>query len=205
LASSQGEHALAQRYIQRAVAILEEAEDTLYLARAHLLYAESLVDNEDWDEASARLDSAHALLGKRGQPRLRAWLALLRAQVAIAHGEVARAEQLARQALELAGEREPELLGRSETLLGEALWRQSDRAGAHSAFSRADELLAGAEPRFVRRLLSRWADLLESEGELQPALALLRRSAELGEARPREVMQSSGRRATGRVSKKRGV
>src|SRR5579864_9340105 len=62
LAASTGEFEVAQSSINRAIALLETTEDTVHLARAHLLAAEIASWAEEDDLASDHLESAKKLL-----------------------------------------------------------------------------------------------------------------------------------------------
>ena len=184
LAAGIGEHATARTYIGRAIALLEDAEDAVRVARAQLIYAESLLEDAQVDDAARRLEAAQPLLAGRGRPRDLATLALLSSQVALARGDFETAAQLARDAVGHAESDHPEYAGRAETALGEALYRAGDADGALAAFERADALLADGEPRFAQALFRGWSDVLESEGRLPDALRILRRAAELARRAP---------------------
>jgi tetratricopeptide (TPR) repeat protein len=183
VADEQGEHAVARAYLGRAIAVLEEAEDALHLARAHLLYAESLLADGAHEAAAERIAIAGAVLGPRAREgRERVWIAVLEAHVLVGRGRYEEAAEAARAVI--ADAPDPELVGRGETVLGEALRRAGDGERALAAFERADELLADSEPRVVLGLLQRWSEALESQGRLQDAVAVLRRAARLKAATP---------------------
>jgi transcriptional regulator with XRE-family HTH domain len=182
-AEEKGEHALARAFLGRAIAVLEDADDALHLARAHLLYAESLIADARHDAAAERIAVAAAVLGARDPGgREGAWIAVLQAHVLVGDGRFDEAAGAARRVI--AGAGDAELAGRGETVLGEALLRGGDGDGALAAFERADALLADAEPRVVLALLERWSEALESRGRLPDAVSVLRRAARLRATTP---------------------
>jgi tetratricopeptide (TPR) repeat protein len=186
-AEEQGEHAVARAHLGRAIAVLEDTEDALHLARAHLLYAESLLADGEHEAAAERIATAAAVLGARDPSgRERIWIAVLEAHVLVGRGRYEEAAGLARAVI--ADARDAELVGRGETVLGEALLRGGDGEGALGAFERADPLLADAEPRVVLALLQRWSEALESQGRLPDAVAVLRRAARLTAATPPNLL-----------------
>jgi tetratricopeptide (TPR) repeat protein len=152
------------------------------VARAQLVYADSLLEDDEVEDASTRIESARAILGPAARPRERAWLAWLSGHVALRRGEYQAAVEQAREAIGTGQSDDPELLGRAEITLGEALWRLGDAAGALSAFERAEALLAAGEPRFLLALLHVWSEVLEAEGRLAEALQVLRRAADISAA-----------------------
>ena len=178
-ADEQGEHAAARTYLGRAITVLEEADDALHVARAYLLYAESLLADGRHEAAAERIELAAGVLGQCARSRRdRVWLAVLRAQVLVGRGEHAAAADAARTVIGTAAD-DGELRGRAETVLGEALSLGGDADGALAAFERAEALLADGEPRTVLALLHRWSEVLESQGRLPEAVAVLRRAAKL--------------------------
>jgi tetratricopeptide (TPR) repeat protein len=177
LAAAHGDHASARKSIGRAIALLEQAEDAMQVARAQLVYAESLIADDQFEEAASRVAGAEATLGAHARPRDQAWVALLWGKILNLRGDHLAAAESARAAIELGGDDDPELRGRAEAVLGEAFWRGGDEAAALAAFERADSLLAGGEPRFVREILYRWSEVLEAAGRLPDALKVLRRVA----------------------------
>jgi tetratricopeptide (TPR) repeat protein len=183
LADIEGNHAQAQAHIRRAIALLDLTEDTLHLARAHLLYAESTLAEGRPDKSTSLLATAERLFGSRPETKDRVWLLVLQGQRSLLVGDAAGAADSAREALKWVGEDDPELRGRVETVLGRALSSLGNRAEALEAFERARSLLSSGDHRYLIQLLDHWSSVLEEEGKLAEALSLARRASRLATGR----------------------
>src|SRR5207247_2549716 len=69
LAAMEGHGRMALRHLRRAIALLEATEDTLHLARAHLLSSEILILDGKADEAAPHLEAAERLFDLGGDAR----------------------------------------------------------------------------------------------------------------------------------------
>src|SRR5256714_5099691 len=89
--------AAALEYIRRAIALLEVTEDTLHLARAHLLCGTIMISQGKVQEAGAQFDAAERMFGQKPDPLD---LANLRADQASRAGLLNRPEESERLAPE---------------------------------------------------------------------------------------------------------
>jgi tetratricopeptide (TPR) repeat protein len=180
VASMQGRQGFALEHARRAVALLEATEDTLHLARAHILYASILILMDSPERAREQLDVAARLFGPQPERGDLASLRNEQARCAALLGDGAEALVCAREALDLLGDDEPAEQGLAWAALGEALALEDDVDGAVDAFRRGIDLLSQQ---------SRWRDssqaaralgrLLRREGRESEALDALDRAAEL--------------------------
>ena len=93
---------------RRAIALLETTEDTINLARAHLLAASIMITRGEPDAAARHLDDAERLLGAASSARATPLLLRVkRAQVAALRGDGAATVALAREALAAIGDKLP--------------------------------------------------------------------------------------------------
>jgi tetratricopeptide (TPR) repeat protein len=193
LSSMQGRAATALGHARRAIALLEATEDTVHLARAHLLCAAILNLNGSADKASRHLESAERLFGVRPDPED---LASLRCEQARAAAQLGRADEAvsrAREVLELLGEENPAEQGNAWWALAEGLALREDAQGADEAFRRAADLLSGAGRwREASQACRAWARMLRQVGRETEALDVLERAADL--AARRESSEAHARR-----------
>jgi len=172
LAADEGRMRLALATMQRAIALLEASEDTMHLARAHLLCAEILFSEGRLDEEGQHLERAEALLGEHAPAQDRAWLLSEQAKREARLGRAAGALAHAREALALLGDDDPAEQGRAHWALAEALVVEGGVDAADAAFRRADELLR-SEGRYTAQLYRAWAHALRAAGRDEEALRLL--------------------------------
>jgi tetratricopeptide (TPR) repeat protein len=178
---------VALRYARRAVALLEASDDTLHLARAHLLCGYILNDKGDAGRASEHLTRAEELLGTRPESPDLASLRTEQARAAAALGRGAQAVVLAREALEVLGPSDPGERGEALWALALGLELERDLHGADGTFREAVELLhANHRWRDVRLASQAWADLLRRAGRESDADAIVARYAEAGRAQAAE-------------------
>ena len=170
----------ALSYIRRAIAFLETTEDTLDLARAHVLYAWTLTTHGQAREAGAHLELAERLFGPRADASDIGSLRIEQAKRAARLGDAEEAISRARQALDLLEPSESAEAGEAWWALGEALGVQGDVDGANDAFGRAVELLERhGQRRDCADAYRAWGKLLRNAGREREALDILERAADL--------------------------
>jgi tetratricopeptide (TPR) repeat protein len=184
-----GQPAAALEYIRRAIALLEVTEDTLHLARAHLLCGTIMTSQGKVQEAGAQFDAAERMFGQKPDPLD---LANLRADQARRAGLLHRpeeSEELAREALSALGDDHPAEQGVVLAILAEAL-AQQEKPEANETFERAVALIA-EHGRQVDKAdaLRAWARYLRRSGRESEALDVLDRAAQLSASKP---VQSRG-------------
>jgi tetratricopeptide (TPR) repeat protein len=184
LASMQGRPATALGHARRAIALLEATEDTVHVARAHLLCAAILNLNGSPEKALRHLETAERLFGVRPD---REDLASLRCEQARAAAQLGRADEAvthAREVLELLGEEDAAEQGNAWWALAEGLALGEDSSGADEAFRRAADLLS-AEGRWreASQACRAWARMLRQSGRESEALDVLERAADLAARR----------------------
>ncbi len=99
--------AAALDYIRRAIALLEVTEDTLHLARAHLLCGTIMISQGKAQEAGAQFTAAERMFGPKPDPLDLANLRSDQAKRAVLLQQPKEAERLAREALEFLGDDHP--------------------------------------------------------------------------------------------------
>jgi len=180
-AYADNEPALALANARRAIALLEATEDTVNLARAHLLAASLMITGNAPDEATKHLDAAERLLGAAPSFTDAAMLHVKRAQVAALRGDGALAVDLAHEALARIGPELPQERGAAFFALAEGLARQGRHEEADDAFRQSVELLEqGRQWRDATQAARAWARMLRAAGREEQALDVLDRAAELG-------------------------
>jgi tetratricopeptide (TPR) repeat protein len=188
--ADQGNTTAALDYLRRAMAMLEATEDTVQLARAHLMCAWIFVSSQRPHEAVPHLELAEQLLGPHPEPLDVAYLRTEQAKCAVQLGDPARAVEAARQALDVLGDSDPHEQGSAWFALAQGLALDSAQGDAHDAFRRASSLLEEhGRPHEAAAALRAWARLLRDESREAEALDVLDRAAELSastrsEARP---------------------
>ena len=181
LAEARGRGLEALDYARRAIALLEATEDTLHLARAHLLCASILMlPGGDPEQAQDQLDQAEELFGPRAAPSDLGQLRTVQARLAAATGANDDALTLAHQALELLGDGDPSNRGQAWWAIGEAEANEGRIDDANDAFARAaDELDEQSHLRERIELHSTWGRALRKAGREAEALDVLERAADL--------------------------
>jgi transcriptional regulator with XRE-family HTH domain len=176
--------AAALEYVRRAIALLEVTEDTLHLARAHLLCGTIMISQGKAEEAGAQFAAAERMFGPKPDPLD---LANLRADQAKRAGLLNRpdeAERLAREALSALGDDHPAERGVALAILAEAL-AQQEKPDASETFERAVELIE-EHGRQVEKVdtFRAWARYLRKNGRESEALDVLDRTAQLSSSAP---------------------
>jgi transcriptional regulator with XRE-family HTH domain len=129
-------------YVRRAIALLEATDDTLHLARAHLLGAAISVADESIGDAEDHVGIASRLLGPRPEPHDLALLRINESRVATASNDARRGEELARDALALLGTSHEGDQGEAYVALAEALAARGADQTAEDTFRTAIDLLS---------------------------------------------------------------
>lgn len=172
---------LALSNARRAIALLEATDDTLHLARAHLLAASIMITREDPRAASGHLDQAERLLGATPSFADAVMLAVKRAQVAALQSDGKAAIALAREALDTVGADLREERGAALFALADGLALEHEHDEADATYAEAVELLEERRQwREAMQACRAWARMLRAAGHEQRALDVLDRATELG-------------------------
>jgi tetratricopeptide (TPR) repeat protein len=179
LASAEGRATVALTNVRKAIALLQVTDDTLHLARAHILAANIALKRDDATAAAGHLDNGERLLGKAPDAEDMIELKHCRSRVAALRGDAKQATDLAREALALIGDESPADQGRLNAALGDALALAGDTDGAGEAFSRAVELLEEQSRwRDATATCRAWARMLRQVGREDQAMDVLDRATE---------------------------
>jgi transcriptional regulator with XRE-family HTH domain len=179
LTDLQGQPAAALAYIRRAIALLDVTDDTLHLARAHLLCGSIMMTQDRAEEAGRHFDLAEKLFGPNPAPVDLANLFTdqARREVTLGHGEAAAAR--AKAAIDAVGDEYPHEKGNALWALAEALALTGDLDGAHDAFRRATAALEKGHHRDYVEAYRAWGKFLRRAGREDEALEVLERAADL--------------------------
>ena len=180
LADLQHHPAAALDYIRRAIALLDVTDDTLHLARAHLLCGSILMSQDRAADAGRHFDLAEQLFGAHPEPEDIANLYTDQAKRAIALGEGDDAVRRARAAIDAVGDEYPHERGNALWALAEGLALTGDTDGAHDAFQKATSLLEkqGHRRDYVEAYRA-WGKFLRRAGREEEALEVLEKAADL--------------------------
>jgi tetratricopeptide (TPR) repeat protein len=166
-----GEVEAAARYAMRSVALLEVLRDRMALARSENNLAMVLVARGELAAARLHLDRSLDLCGDADLESARSHVLLSLCELAMQEGQVAEADDQARQALELA-----ERLEEGASIAEAHVWlgRIADGRSQHETADREFELaIRGFEALGMRERLLQchgvYADVLERRGELAKA------------------------------------
>jgi transcriptional regulator with XRE-family HTH domain len=189
LAHAEGRPSVALGNIRKAIALLQATDDTLHLARAHILAANITLSREDADGAAQHLDRAEQLLGMPMSIDDLVEIAIQRSRIAALREEGARAVTFAREALEFNAGKNPVDDGRAFAALGDGLALEGESPAAEEAYRRAADVLeTHGRWRDAANVCRAWARILRESQDEQQALDVLERAAELGtRALPAEV------------------
>ena len=180
LAELQGKAAAALDYIRRATALLDVIDDTLHLARAHLLCGSIMLSQGRVEGAAHHFDLAESLFGPNPEPEDRANLCTDQARLAIRLGRADEAVAHARAALAAAGDDYPTGRGNALWALAEGLSLTDDHDAADAAYREAAETLGEDGPRRDHAEAYRsWGTFLRRVGREDEALEVLERAADL--------------------------
>ena len=176
----QGRPAAALTYIRRAIALLDVTEDTLHLARAHLLCGSIMLSQGRAEEAGRHYALAEKLYGPNAEPEDIAGLYTDQARRAITLGDVEEAVRRAQAARDAVGEEYPHERGNAIWALAEALALRGDHDDADAAFRDATALLeAHGHRRDYVEAYRAWGKFLRRVGREDEALEVLERAADL--------------------------
>ena len=180
LADLQGRPAAALDYVRRAIALLDVTDDTLHLARAHLLCGSILLSQGRAEDAGRHFDLAEELFGSHPEPVDIASLYTDQARRAAHLGDGDEATRRARAALDAVGDEYPHERGNALWALAEGLALTGDTDGAHESFRNATTLLEeqGHRRDYVEAYRA-WGKFLRRSGREDEALEVLERAADL--------------------------
>ena len=179
LAEYEGRASRALEYVRKAIALLEATEDTMHLARAHLLCAWIMGSEDRAAEARPHLEQAETLLGANADPTDRAMLRVEQARIAAKLGEGEEAISRGREALDLLGVDNEAEQGSAWWSIGEGLALQGDVPAAIDAFRRGVQILDGSQRwREAAQACRRWAKVLRDAGRDAEALDALERATD---------------------------
>lgn len=179
LADAEGRGAFALRNIRKAIALLESTEDTVNLARAHMLAARILIERNSAGDGEAHLDNAERLLGTAPATYDLVEVKVQRSRLACIRSDGESAVEFAQEALALdpsAGDR-----GEGLAALADGLSLQGETDGANDAYREGVRILE-SESRWhaAAHACRNWARMLRDCGREPDALDVLDRAAELG-------------------------
>lgn len=181
LSEMEGRSSTALRYVRRAIALLEATEDTLYLARAHLLCAWIMGSSGNGEGARAQLDKAEHLFGAGATTDDAAMLKVERARAEALLGDGDAAVRLAREAIAILGDEYKAEQGSAFLALAEGLTLKGETDAATEAYSRAVDVLADQRRwREAAQAAQAWGKALRASGRESQALDVLERATELG-------------------------
>lgn len=180
LTDLQGRPATALDYVRRAIALLDVTDDTLHLARAHLLCGSILMTQGRPDEAGRHFDLAEQLFGPHPEPEDVANLRTDQSRRAAVLGDGEGAVRHAKAALDAIGDEFQHEKGNALWALAEGLALTGDNDGAHDAFRRATALMEehGHRRNYVEAYRA-WGKFLRRAGRENEALEVLERAADL--------------------------
>jgi transcriptional regulator with XRE-family HTH domain len=177
----QGRPAAALAYIRRAIALLDVTDDTLHLARAHLLCGSIMLSQGRADEAGKHYELAERLYGANAEPEDLSGLYAEQSKRAVRLGDAAEAIRTAEAAVAaVAGDEYPHEKGRGLWALAEARALAGDVSGADDAYREATMLLEahGHRRDYVDAYRS-WGKFLRRAGREEEALEVLERAGDL--------------------------
>jgi transcriptional regulator with XRE-family HTH domain len=180
LSEYEGKYVAALDYVRRAIALLEATEDSLQLARAHLLSAWIMGSQGNAEGSGRHLDLAEQLFGPNPEPIDLAQLRVEQAKHAALVGDGGSAVSRAREALELLGDSYDLERGSAAWALAEGLALEGDIDGAGKEFERAVTMLS--ENRRLREAAQAargWGRVLRGAGREAEALDVLERATDL--------------------------
>lgn len=176
-----GRPAAALDYIRRAIALLDVTDDTLHLARAHLLAGAIMLSQGRASEAGPHHEVAEKLLGASAEPVDLSGLYADQARRATALGDAATAVSKAEAAVAaLEGDEYPHEKGRGLWALAEARALAGDVDGADQAYREATLMLeAHGHRREYIDAYRAWGKFLRRAGREEEALEVLERTSDL--------------------------
>jgi tetratricopeptide (TPR) repeat protein len=180
LSEYEGKYVAALDYVRRAIALLQATEDSLHLARAHLLSAWIMGSQGNAEGSGRHLELAERLFGPNPEPLDLAQLRIEQAKRAALLDDGDESVGRAREALELLGEDHDLERGSAAWALAEGLALQGDVDAAGKEFEQAVTLLS--ENRRLREAAQAargWGRVLRNAGREAEALDVLERATDL--------------------------
>jgi tetratricopeptide (TPR) repeat protein len=180
LSEYEGKYVAALDYVRRAIALLEATEDSLQLARAHLLSAWIMGSQGNAEGSGRHLELAERLFGANPEAIDLAQLRVEQAKHAALVGDGDQAVNRAREAMELLGDSYDLERGSAAWALAEGLALQGNIEEAGKEFERAVTLLS--ENRRLREAAQAargWGRMLRNAGREAEALDVLERATDL--------------------------
>ena len=174
-----GEQAAALESIRRAIALLEVTEDTLHLARAHMMCGTIIMSQGGGEEAAPQFEAAERLLGRSPDPLDLGQLRTEQARLATRLGRAQEAVARAREAIEILSDEYRFEKGSAWFALAEALVELEDVDAADDAFRQATTLLTSGPKTYYAEAYRAWGRFLRKVGREQDALDVLDRAAEI--------------------------
>jgi tetratricopeptide (TPR) repeat protein len=166
----EAESEAALRYVNRAIALLEATEDTLQLARAHVLSAQLLTLENRPEEAATRLERAEPFLAATAEAVDMGIIRAEQSKIAALRGRADEALDRAAEAAELLGE-DARHLGLKWHALGLAHATAGNLDEAGKWFRQAiDTLRDQGQWREAAQTARQWADALRESGDGAGAL-----------------------------------
>ena len=176
----QGRSAAALTYIRRAIALLDVTDDTLHLARAHLLAGSIMLSQGNTQGASRHYDLAERLYGPSAEPDDLAGLYTEQSKLAALRGDPDEAIRRAQAAVDAASDEYLRERGSALWALADAKALKGDVDGANEAFRQATELLRDhGHRRDHIEAYRAWGKFLRRAGREEQALEVLERAADL--------------------------
>jgi transcriptional regulator with XRE-family HTH domain len=180
LAHAEGRSTVALSNVRKAIALLQATDDTLHLARAHILAGSITLAREDADRAEMHLNKAELLLAAPTATADLVEITLQRARIAVLRGEGDTTLALVQKALELNVDANAIDEGRAYHAMGDGLVLVGDYEGADDAFGKAVGILEDqARWRDATTACRSWAKMLREIGREQQAMDVLERGTEL--------------------------
>ena len=171
----------ALEYIRSAIALLKTTDDTLTLARAHLLAAGAAVRTGAVEDVRRNLEQAEQLLGAHPQATDLGMLRTGLSHLAALEGDADAAVERARDSLALLGDHHGSELGFAARALAKGLAMQGEVANANDAYRRAVDLMTVHGRRAdAGETALEWANFLREQGRDEEAEPILRRAYDLG-------------------------
>jgi len=176
----QGRSAAALTYIRRAIALLDVTDDTLHLARAHLLAGSIMLSQGKVEGAGHHYDLAERLFGPSAEPEDLANLYADQSKLAVQRGDADEAISRAEASVAAASTEYLHERGNALWALAEARALKGEVDGANEAFRQATELLGEHGHRRDHIEAHRaWGKFLRRSGREDQALEVLERAADL--------------------------
>lgn len=176
----QGRSAAALTYIRRAIALLDVTDDTLHLARAHLLAGSIMLSQGNVEGAGHHYALAEQLFGPSAEPEDLANLYADQSKLAVQQGDADEAVRRAEASVAAASDEYLHERGNALWALAEAKALKGDVDGADAAFRDATALLADhGHHRHHVEAYRAWGKFLRRAGREEQALEVLERAADL--------------------------